>query len=319
MPKHFTKTEDFTREEYLEVARRAKIFQDGIEKEGKDFAHVCSGKVLATMFFQESTRTSTGLQSAIIKLGGGYLGISGTAGTYLASGEEDLGDFLNSFATACDIMAIRHKSLNLDEIAPDFPVPLVNAMCGGDEHSIGALSMVYLLYRRNFDFKKLKYGIYGMIKSSRPAKGLIKALSIMGATIYEDPVIDEFETPPHIREFCEKVSKKTGSQLIKKKYEDFLSEVDFLSVVEGLPQAGEDEKLVEKYNQKFEVFTKKELDALKPGALMMYGMPRKMTDGRLIAKEEIDKDPRVTNMAFLKEWVYAMMALFTYLLGVDVK
>ncbi len=315
MPKHFTKTEDFTKEEYLEVCRRAKIFQDGIEKEGKNFTQLCPGKVLATMFFQESTRTSTALQSAIIKLGGGYLGISGTTGTYLASGEEDLSDFLNSIAPFCDIMAIRHKSLNLNDIAPNFPIPLVNAMCGDDEHAIGALSRVYFHYRRNEDIKKLKYGIYGMIKSSRPAKAAIKALSIMGATIYEDPVIDEFETPAHIREFCEKI----GGKIIKKKYEDFLPEVDSLFIVEGWPQAGEDENLVKKYNQKFKVFTKKELGILKPESFVMYGMPRKMTDGRLIAEKDIDDDPRVINKVFFKEWTYSLMGLFTYLLGIDVK
>lgn len=314
MIKHFTKTEDFTKEEYLEVCRRAKIFQDGIGK-GENFTHLCPGKVLATMFFQESTRTSAALQSAIIKLGGGYLGISGATGTYLASGEEDLSDFLYSFTPYCDIMAIRHKSLKLDDISSDFPVPLVNAMCGDDEHAIGALSRVYFHYRRNEDIEKLKYGIYGMIKSSRPAKAAIKALSIMGATIYEDPVINEFETPAHIREFCEKI----GGKIIKKKYEEFLPEVDSLFIVEGLPQAGEDENLVKKYNQKFKVFTKKDLEKLKPGAFVMYGMPRKMTDGRLIAEKEVDKDPRVINMVFLKEWNYVLMGLFTYLLGIEVK
>ncbi len=313
--KHFTKTQDFTKEDYLEVCRRAKIFQDGIEKKGKSFAHLCPDKVLATMFFQESTRTATGLQSAMIKLGGGYVGVSGTAGTYLATGEEDLSDFLNSFVPFCDLMAVRHKTLNLDELAHNFPVPLINAMCGGDEHSISALGIIYSLLCRGIKIEDMKYGIYGMIKSSRPAKAFIRALSILGATIYEDPVVEEFETPLEIREFCQ----KAGGKLIKKKFDEFISEVDFLHIVEGLPQSGEDEKLVEEYNQQFKVFTKKELEMLKPGAYMFYSMPRKMTDGRLIADPEIDSDPRVINMAFMKEWVYVMMGLYTYLLGIEVK
>ncbi|MBU4369266.1 hypothetical protein KKG58_00710, partial [Patescibacteria group bacterium] len=162
--KHFIKTQDFTKEEYLEICRRAEIFQKGIEEQGKSFTHLCPGKVIATMFFQESARTATGLQSAMIKLGGGYVGVSGTAGTYIASGEEDLDDFLTSFIPFCDLMAVRHKFLELDKIVDSWPVPLINAMCGGDEHSIAALGMVYSMYKRNPNFKDMKYGIYGMIK-----------------------------------------------------------------------------------------------------------------------------------------------------------
>jgi len=313
--KHFTKTQDFTKEEYLEICRRAKIFQQGIEKQGKSFTHLCPGKVLATMFFQESTRTSIGLQSAIIKLGGGYIGISGTAGTYLDTGEEDIDDFLNSFTPFCDLMAVRHKFLELNKIADNFPVPLINAMCGGDEHSIAALGMAYSMYKRNFKFEDMKYGIYGMIKSSRPAKAYIRALSILGATIYEDPVVEGFETPLEIRKFCEKI----GGKIIKKKLDDFISEVDFLHIVEGLPQSGENQALVDKYNKLFKILGKKDLNMLKSGAFMFYSMPRKLTDGRMIIDIEIDNDPRVLTMVFMQEWVYVLMGLYTYLLKIDVK
>ncbi len=299
----------------MEIFRRAKIFQEGIEEQGKSFTHLCPGKIIATMFFQESARTIIGLQAAMVRLGGGYIGISGTAGTYLASGEEDFDDFLVSFTPFCDLMAVRHKSLELDKLTKDFPVPLINAMCGNDEHSIGALGMAYSMYKRNADFKNIKYGIYGMIKSSRPAKAYIKALSIMGATVYEDPVIEEFETPQEIRKFCQSV----GGKIIKKKLEDFISEVDFLHIVEGLPQSGENEASVDKYNKLFKILDKKDLNMLKPGAFMFYSMPRKLTDGRLIVNPEIDNDPRVLTMAFMKEWVYVLMAFYTYLLDVEIK
>jgi aspartate carbamoyltransferase catalytic subunit len=314
MPKHFIKTEDFTKEEYLEICRRAKIFQDGIEK-GKTFTHLCSGKVLGSLFFQESTRTSTACQSAMIRLGGAYVGVSGMAGTYLASGEEDIGDFIESFVPFCDIVAIRHKTLNLGDIVPKMPIPVINAMCGNDEHSIGALAMVYSMYHRGFDFKKLKVGIYGMVKSSRPAKAMIKALGIMGATIYEDPVIEEFTTPADIRKFCE----KAGGKIIRAKLDDFIGEVDVLDILEGLPQAGEDSALVEKYNKLFKVFTKEDIKRLKSTAVFRYIMPRQLTDGRLTATKDVDDSPRMIMKSFFKEWLYTVMALYTYLLDIEVK
>ena len=314
MAKSFIKADDFTREQYLEVCRRAKIFQDGIKK-GKNYTKLCSGKVLSTLFFQESTRTSTVLQSAIIKLGGGYVGISGSGGTYVGLGEEDMDDFINAFALTSDIMVIRHKSLDLEPVLSKISIPLLNAMSGLDEHPIGSFAEIYSLFRRGVDFKNMKFGIYGMVKSSRPAKSTIKALSIMGATIFYDPVIDEFDVPQRIRDFVEKV----GGKLIKKKFEDFLPEVDCLEVLEGLPQPGEDPALVDKYNKEFNIFTQKELDKMKPTAYMKYIMPRKMTDGRSITTKEIDNDPKVITNGFIEEWTYAMMGLISYLLDVKVK
>ncbi len=312
--KHFTKTDDFSKEDYLEVFRRAQIFQEGLEQ-GKNFTHVCPGKVISTMFFQESARTSSIFQMAMIRLGGGWIGISGTAGTYVASGEENMRDFLNGYAAFSDIMAVRHKDLDLSAMSVDFPIPLMNGMCGGDEHSLGGISWVYALSRRFGDLSKVKVGVYGMTKSSRPTKALIKALSIFGGEIHEDPVIEEFRTPPHIQEFV----KKTGGRLVPDKYEDFLDKMDYVMVIEGLPQKGEDEKLVEKYNKEFKILTQKGVDRLKPGALIEYGEPRMMTDGRLIAEEAVDADPRVVNKVFMREFVYVTMALITYLLDIEVK
>jgi aspartate carbamoyltransferase catalytic subunit len=312
--KHFTKTDDFAKEDYLEIFRRAKIFQDGLEQ-GKNFTDVCPGKVIASMFFQESARTSSLFQMAMIRLGGGWIGISGTAGTYVDSGEENMRDFLNGYAVFSDIMAVRHKSLDLSKMAVGFPIPLMNGMCGGDEHSIGGISWIYALSKRFGDLSKIKVGVYGMTKSSRPTKALIKALSIFGGEIHEDPVIEEFRTPAHIQEFV----KKIGGNLIPDKYDDFLSKMDFVLVAEGLPQKGEDEKLVERYNEEFKILTQKEVDRLKPGALIEYGEPRMMTDGRLIAEEAIDNDPRVMNKVFMKEFIYVTMALITYLLDIEVK
>lgn len=311
--KHFTKVEDFTKKDYLEVCRRAHLFQKGIEK-GENFTYVCRGRILATMFFQESARTASFLQSAIIRLGGGWIGISGIEGTYIGSGEEELGDFLRSYACFCDIMAVRHKSLDLTKLSSDFPVPLINAMSGTDEHSLAALGWLYAIKKHFLNLKNIKIGIYGMTKSSRPAKALIKISSLFGLTIYEDPVINEFEAPEHIREFV----KKRGGRLIRGRFENFISEVDFLYITEGLPQAGENPKLVKKYNQIFRPFGTRELKLLKRDACMIYGMPSKMTDGRLIVDPVINKSPQVISLSALKQMTYVTMALITYLLNIKI-
>ncbi len=314
--KNYTQTDDFATKDFEEICRRATLFQNGLER-GENFTHICPGKVMATEFFQESTRTSASLQAAMVKLGGGWFGISGIKGTYLESGEEDLEDTLLGVAPLCDIMAIRHKTLDLPKVAKKgFPVPLINAMCGDTEHSIAGLAILHTLkrYWKN-QLKGKKVGLYGMTKSSRPAKAYLKILSRYQMEFVEDPVVPELATPRAIQN----IIKKNKSTYRQDKLENFLSEVDLLFVIEGLPQAGEDPKVIKKFNQKFVPFSKKHLKQAKSDVFIMVGEPRATTDGRLVALKETDNDPRVRGKEMIKNIIYCNMALISYLLDIKVK
>lgn len=315
MKKDFTRTEDFTTEEYAEIFRRAEIFEQGI-KQGKDFTNLCPGRVMSTMFFQESARTSASLQAAMIRLGGGWFGIAGIKGTYLESGEEDLDDTLHGVAPLCDIMAIRHKELDLTAFGrKGFRVPLINAMCGGEEHSIAAITFSYIAKQYLKELKGIKIGIYGMSKSSRPMKAVAKVMSRFKVEFYEDPVIPEFKLPEHIR----KTIISDGSAYKEDKLEKFINDVDILFVVEGLPQAGEDTSLVDKFNKAFIPFSNKELLKVKDSAIIFVGEPRATTDGRLVALKETDNDPRIKEKELIEKMVYTNMAVITFLLAIEVK
>ena len=248
--KHFTQVEDLTKEEYVELCRRTQYFIEGL-KQNRDFTKLCPGKVMATMFFQESARTATTLQSAMIALGGGWLGIAGIEGTYIGSGEEGIDDFLKSYALVSDIMGIRHKELELETIKADFPVPLINAMCGKSEHTLGALGFVCTINNTLGNLEGIKIGIYGMAKASRPAKAFVKAMSYFKPTIYVDPIIPEFALPEDIVQFAE----ANGAKIINAPIKDFIGEIDFLNITEGLPQAGTDENLVNKFNEQYRKIT----------------------------------------------------------------
>lgn len=312
--KNYTRTEDFTIEEFNEMFRRMEIFETGLNK-GENFTHLCPGRVIASMFFQESSRTSASVKVAMIRLGGGWFGIDGIKGTYLESGEEDLEDTLNGVAPLCDIMAIRHKSLDLTALAEKgFRVPLINAMCGGEEHSLYPLVSIYLMKKHFEDLKGLKIGIYGMSKSSRPMKAAIKVLSKFGVEIYEDPIIPEFKLPEHIRN----IIAENGSSYTNDKLKNFIEKIDYLFVIEGLPQSGEDPALVDKFNKGFEPITKGDLAKMKETSLIAVHEPRATTDGRLVALKEIDDDPRLTAKKYVNLLIHANMALITYLLGIKV-
>lgn len=309
--KHYSQVNDFSRSDFDEVLRRAKRF----DNPRKDFTRVARGKVLGLGFFQESTRTTASLQASIIRLGGGWNGIPSPAGSYVNIGEESMDDTLNSLADACDILAVRHKSFDLTAYAKGASVPVMNGMCGGDEHSLGAIGTAYTLTKHLGRLKGLKIGLYGMVKSSRPSKANIRLLAKYGATFYVDPVIPEFDTPDYIR----KEAEASGARFVSARLDEFIGVVDYLSIIEGLPQAGEDAALVEKYNKKFRVMGKNDFARVRKDAGIFYCMPAMMTDGRTIVNiKEADADNRCLSHALLKEWVPVMMGLISYLLGIKV-
>jgi len=309
--KHFISTEDLSCDQYTCICRAARGFQEAVEA-GRTLTHLCSGKVLATAFFQESARTAAALQSAITRLGGGHVWISSTEAARLATEPDEMLDALRSIAALSDVMAVRHKDLDLRAIAPHFDVPLINAMCGRHEHSLVALGLVYSLYRRFRDLRSVEIGIYGMTAYSRPAKAVIKAMSLFGGTIYEDAVIDQLKAPSDIADFVQ----HSGARLIKARLGDFISRVDMLMVTEGHPQPEADAAFLEEYHRSIHSVTRADLAALKPGAVMTYIMPRTLPDGRLTVERDVDEHPQVINRLRMREWVYAIMALINHLLDV---
>jgi len=313
--RHYAKVEDLNKEEYLELCTRMEYFLKGLE-EKKDFTSLCPGKVMATMFFQESARTASTLQSAMIALGGGWLGIAGTEGTYIGSGEESIEDFLKSYGKVSDIMGIRHKELDLETVRKDFPVPLINGMCGKSEHTLGALGFVCTLNHVLGRLQGLKIGIYGMASASRPAKAFVKALSYFQPTFYVDPVIPEFALPDDIIAFAE----AKGAKIINAPLADWISEVDYLNITEGLPQAGTDENLVNRFNEKYRILTvAQDISKMKENSCFMFIMPSKMTDGRSVSSPELDSHEKCITWLFLDQWKPVTMALITFLLEVEVK
>jgi aspartate carbamoyltransferase catalytic subunit len=314
MPKRdFVHTTDFERADYEEVFRRARLFDDGIQA-GKTFTHLLPGKVLSTLFLKESTRTMTSFQSAIVRLGGGYTGLTGISGTYLGTGEEDIGDIVESIAEVSDIMVLRYNDCDPRALANSIKIPLMNGMCGGNEHATGALAMTYPMYKAWGNFSGRTIGLYGMVSSSRPMKAIVSALGTFGVKFVVDPVVDVFKFQKEIYDLA--VSR--GATIEYAPMEEWIGTADAVVWVEGLPQTGEPQENVDLFNQRFHQFVPADLQRIRKDALFLAVMPRMTTDGRLTATKECDKDPRNMSFAALREFQYGAMALITYLLDVHV-
>ena len=300
--KNLVSVSDLSKEDILKIFDYAAKFEDGKTKP-YGFA---TGKILGTVFLQDSLRTSASLKSAMLKLGGSWIDFDLS---YVKSGEEDLEDSLMAIAPLVDVIGIRGPStIDIRPISKKIKTPLVNAMIGM-EHSIGAIWYAYTIWRKLKRIENITIGMYGLTGYSRPSFALYRLLSKLGVTFIEDSIIDKAGAPSTL---VEEVKGNWG-KFSKGKFEDFVKKVDFLFVAEGLPVKGADENVVNEFNKKYTPLNKQMIRELRKDALFAYCMPRALTDGRLAAEKNVDDDPRLISYEVMDKSVYATMGTFAWL------
>ncbi len=282
-----------------------KIMEFSQEAEEGKLSEFAKGKVLGVLFLQESLRTSASLKAGIIKAGGGWIEFDRT---YLKEGEESLEDTIKSIIGLCDFLAIRG---GVDVSLEGFKLerPVINAMFGM-EHTIGVLWMLYSFFKKTKKIEGLKVGVYGMSRYSRPAHSFYYILSKLNTRFYEDSVLPEVGISKDVVEYI----KQNGSTFERKPLEEFIGEVDFLFIPEGLPVKGADKNLVNEFNRRFKPIDREMLKRLRHDAFFIYSMPRALTDGRLVALEEVDDDKRLLTYDMMEKSVFVNIGIFKWLL-----
>ena len=140
------------------------------------YAHKCDGKILATLFFEPSTRTRLSFESAMLSLGGQVLGFS-SANSSSASKGESVADTIRVVSAYCDIIAMRHPKEGAPMIASmRSPVPIINAGDGGHNHPTQTLADLLTIQREKGSFENLTIGMCGDLKFGRTVHSLIHAM-----------------------------------------------------------------------------------------------------------------------------------------------
>lgn len=148
-----------------------------IIKHPKKYAHACDGKILATLFFEPSTRTRLSFTSAMMSLGGQVLGFSEANSSSAAKGES-VADTCKVVSNFADIIAMRHPkdgAALAGAIAAD--VPFINAGDGMHSHPTQTLSDLLTIYREKGRFDNLTIGMCGDLKYGRTVHSLALAMS----------------------------------------------------------------------------------------------------------------------------------------------
>lgn len=178
-----------------------------------DQSGVCRGKIMASLFFEPSTRTRLSFEAAMLRLGGQVIGAVDIGATSLAKGESiaDMAKVVGSYA---DIIVIRHPWEGAARVVADYAgVPVINAGDGGHQHPTQTLCDLYTIRKERGSIRGLKIALWGDLKYGRTIHSLTFALARFGATILFRPV-PGLEVPEHV---VDKLIKEYGGEL--KKYE----------------------------------------------------------------------------------------------------
>src|SRR5215510_12650096 len=158
---------------------------------------VASNFILASLFYEPSTRTRLSFESAMLRLGGEVITSADPATSSAAKGES-LADSVRVIANYADIMVIRHPRDGAVRLAAEYsPIPVINGGDGSHEHPTQTLCDLFLLKKKNKRLKNLKVAISGDLRGSRTIHSFVYALARFGATIMPMPA-KGMELPPHV-------------------------------------------------------------------------------------------------------------------------
>ncbi|MBM6861108.1 aspartate carbamoyltransferase, partial [Clostridium saudiense] len=171
--KHLINPMDFTTEELDEIFELAHQIISNPE----EYSHVCEGKILATLFYEPSTRTRFSFEAAMMRLGGKILGFSEPNSSSAAKGET-LADTIKIVSIYSDIIAMRHPKEGAAKVASMYSsVPVINAGDGGHQHPTQTLTDLLTIKSLKGRLDNHVIGICGDLKYGRTVQSLITAMS----------------------------------------------------------------------------------------------------------------------------------------------
>ncbi len=160
---------------------------DDISDSMNQQSSVCQGKIMASLFFEPSTRTRLSFEAAMHRLGGRVISVVEMGNTSLAKGES-IADMARVVGSYADIIVIRHPWEGAAKVVADYAgVPVINAGDGGHEHPTQTLCDLYTIKKERQTLEGLKIALWGDLKYGRTIHSLAYALARFGATIHFRP------------------------------------------------------------------------------------------------------------------------------------
>lgn len=303
--KHLMSPLDFSTEELENLFSLA----GDIEKNPAKYAHACDGKILATCFYEPSTRTRLSFESAMTRLGGQVIGFS-DAGSSSASKGESVSDTIRVISCYADICAMRHPKEGAPMVASEKSrIPVINAGDGGHQHPTQTLTDLMTIRSLKGRLNNFTIGLCGDLKFGRTVHSLIHALVRYENIRFIFISPEELRVPDYITDML-KEKNIPFEEVIR--LEDVMPSLDLLYMTRVQKERFFNEEDYIRLKD-FYVLTPEKMELAKPDMLVLHPLPRVNE-----ISVEVDDDPRAAYFKQVQYGVYMRMALILTLLDITV-
>ena len=303
--RHLMRPLDFSVEELNALFDLAK----DIEANRAKYAHACDGKILATCFYEPSTRTRLSFESAMLSLGGQVLGFS-SASSSSASKGESVSDTIRTVSCFADICAMRHPKEGAPMVAAaKSKIPVINAGDGGHQHPTQTLTDLLTIRSLKGRLDNFTIGFCGDLKFGRTVHSLIHALVRYENIRFVFISPDELKVPDYI---IDELKEKNIPFEEVISLEEHIGELDLLYMTRVQRERFFNEEDYIRLKD-FYILDKKKMRKAKEDMLVLHPLPRVNE-----ISVEIDEDPRAVYFDQVQYGKYVRMALILTLLEIKV-
>ena len=300
--RHLMSPLDFSVEELDKLFDLAEDIESSPEK----YAHACDGKVLATCFYEPSTRTRLSFESAMIHLGGKVLGFSDAANSSASKGES-VSDTIRVISCFADICAMRHPKEGAPMVAAEKSgIPVINAGDGGHQHPTQTLTDLLTIRSLKHRLDNMTIGLCGDLKFGRTVHSLIRALVRYENVRFIFISPEELRVPDYITDML-KEKNIPYEEVIR--LENVMPSLDILYMTRVQKERFFNEEDYVRLKD-FYILDKTKMEYARPDMLILHPLPRVNE-----ISVEIDDDPRAAYFKQVQYGVYVRMALILTLLG----
>lgn len=302
-PNSLVSISDIDKEEILRLLRQARYFENHPNQ------RILEGKVVATLFFEPSTRTRLSFETAVNRLGGRIIGFSDPAATSTSKGET-LKDTIKMVANYADLIVMRHflegAALYATEVTD---IPIINAGDGAHQHPSQTMLDLYSIYKTQGTLENLTITLVGDLKYGRTVHSLIMAMRYFNPT-FRFVACKELDMPEEYKAFC----RENGIRYTD--HTDFSPEVINTSDIiymtrvqrERFADIMEYERVKDLYN-----LNNAMLSDARDNLRILHPLPRVNE-----IAQDVDDNPKAYYFEQARNGLYARQALICRSLGIEV-
>lgn len=294
---------DLSKEQILRLLKQARYFEENPNQ------RILEGRVVATLFFEPSTRTRLSFETAVNRLGGRVIGFSDASTTSSSKGET-LKDTIIMVSNYVDLIIMRHYLEGAARYATEVTdTPIINAGDGANQHPSQTMLDLYSIYKTQGRLDNLTITLVGDLKYGRTVHSLLMAMRHFNPT-FRFVACDELRMPKEYKEFCDKNGIKYTEHTDFS--EDVINSSDIIYMTrvqrERFTDIMEYERVKDLYNLHNSM-----LDNSRENLRILHPLPRVNE-----INPDVDDNPKAYYFQQAKNGLYARQALICNALGIDV-